>query len=369
MKKIIIFSSQLSNVNYFLSDTLKVLSKKYKLIVISKIDIKLKKNTNIDYFNLNISRKPNFFSDFFHIFIIFKYLISLRPNLVLTITPKISFIVSIVVFFYRLKRLHFFTGQIWYNKNAYKRFFYKQIDKFILKTSKICFVDSKSQINFLIKEGFAKHKLELINNGSICGVNTNIFNKNNLQKKRFKKKYKIKKNEIIFMFLGRINKEKGFFDLINLQYLLIKNNVKAHFVLIGLDEDNLISKLNKDIKNNFIYLGHQSKPNNFLPCADIFVLLSQREGFGVSVIEASSCCLPIIGYNVVGLKDSILDNITGILINNLNKKKDLNRILNISKNKRLRETFGNQGRKYVKKYFEKLDVIKDLCQKIEKYIT
>ncbi len=368
LKKIIIFSSRLSNVKYFLLDTLNVLSENYELFIITNKDIKIKKKKNINIINLNITRKPKIFLDIIYLLIILKHLILIRPNLVLTITPKISFIVSIAIIFFPVNKIHFFTGQIWYNKKNLNRYFFKQLDKIIFKTSNMCFVDSKSQIDFLVREGFSKSKLDLINNGSICGVDTNIFKKNSLYKKNFRKKYNIKKNEIVFMFLGRINREKGFFDLIHLHQLLKKNNVSSYFILIGEDEDNLTLRLKKDGNNNFIYIGHQSIPSNFLPCADLFVMLSQREGFGVSVIQASSCSLPIIGYNVVGLKDSILDNKTGILIDNIYRKKDSTRLLKLSKSRYLRSRFGNAGRKFVKKYFEKSDVINYLYEEINKYL-
>ena len=48
--------------------------------------------------------------------------------------------------------------------------------------------------------------------------------------------------------------------------------------------------------------------------ADIFCLPSFREGFGLSVIEASSTELPVIGSNIIGLEESIVNKETGLLL-------------------------------------------------------
>ena len=102
---------------------------------------------------------------------------------------------------------------------------------------------------------------------------------------------------------------------------------------------------------------------------DVFILLSKREGFGLTVIQASSCCVPIIGTNIVGLKDSVLDNKTGILINSLDNKSDYNKILKFLKNKKLRDKFANNGRFYVKKNFEKSNVIRFLKNELLRVLT
>ena len=51
-----------------------------------------------------------------------------------------------------------------------------------------------------------------------------------------------------------------------------------------------------------------------MAASDIFILPSYREGFGSVVIEAASCGIPAIGSNIYGLKDSIRDGKTGLLV-------------------------------------------------------
>jgi len=366
-KNILIISSLLSNVNFFLYDLIKSLSLNYHFIIISKIDIPKFDIDNITYYDFNFKRKISFFSDFKNLFKLFYLLLNIKPNLVVSITPKISFLISLVNFFLKFNRIHFFTGQVWINMHGLYKYFFKTIDKFVINTSIFCFVDSKSQVEFLIKEGFNKDKLILINNGSVCGVDSNLFKANELLKSNFKTSHKIDDSTLILMFMGRINKDKGFFELINLYKKLKYNNINFKLVLIGNDEEHLLKKLlntNSDLFNEILFLGYANYPEQILPCADIFILLSKREGFGLTAIQASSCSIPVIGTNIVGLQDSIKNDYTGILIDNIDNINDFNRVLLIFKNKKLREDYGNNGRIYVQKFYEKNNVITFLKNKI-----
>ena len=373
MKKneLVIFSSRLFAINNFLDDLIDSLKEQNKITIISQIDELSSKNHKINYINLNFDRKINLLNDLIDVFRFFFYIQKINPDLVITITPKISFLVSLANIFCRKKRIHFFTGQIWYNYKNIKKIIFKNFDKFILNSSSFAFVDSESQKKYLINNGFKKNKLVLINNGSICGVDTKKFISNINIKNSFKKKYHIKEESIILLYCGRITKDKGFFDLINLNQKLLSDKINSYLVVAGSDEEFIIKNLYKNNKNNFknfIYLDYVKEINKILPIADIFIILSKREGFGMSVIEASSCKVPIIASNIVGLRDSVVNNHTGILIEDYKNTNDYSKILDILKNSKIRKKFGNNGRIFVKNLFEKKNVVNFLHKEISKSI-
>ena len=107
------------------------------------------------------------------------------------------------------------------------------------------FVDSEAQLNFLKDNGFNSTSLKLINNGSICGVNPNIFKKNNSQTDQFLKDFSLEKNTIKIIYIGRINIDKGINLLID---TFIELNTKYKnlclFLVSSIIEDNQIN-LNK----------------------------------------------------------------------------------------------------------------------------
>ena len=81
-------------------------------------------------------------------------------------------------------------------------------------------------------------------------------------------------------------------------------------------------------------------------------LPSYREGFSKSLVEASACAIPIVTTNVIGCRDVIKNNKSGLLC----KKKDVislkNQIEFLIKNKKIRLKFGNYGEKLAKKYYD-----------------
>ncbi|RLG01983.1 hypothetical protein DRN58_00535 [Thermococci archaeon] len=97
--------------------------------------------------------------------------------------------------------------------------------------------------------------------------------------------------------LGRLIPEKG-------QELLIKSFAKVrqllpdtNLVLIGDGEEKKkLQELvkNLDLENNVFFLGFQKNPYKFMKHASIFVLTSRYEGFGLALVEAMTCGLPVI---------------------------------------------------------------------------
>ena len=367
-KKLIFFSSSLFNINLFLLDLIDKLKSEYEIYIICASDNNNKRISGVNYIQINFDRKIRIFKDIKFFFSFSYFLFKIKPNIIFTITPKISFIVSLVNIFHNCKRIHFFTGQIWYNKYGLKRLILKNFDLFIQNRSRLCFVDSNSQLIFLIQNGFNKDKIKLILNGSVSGVDTEKFIPNINYKKNFKKKYNIEDGTLILLFLGRITKDKGIYDLLSLYEKLLSDNLKIKLVIAGSDEEHImgkISSINKKLYNSLIYLGQIDITYQIIPIADVFILLSKREGFGLSIIEASSCSIPIIANNIVGLRDSVSNNNTGILIDNFKNFHDYNNIKKLISDPNLRENLGKNGRSYVQKYFQKKDVINYLYNEIK----
>ena len=118
---------------------------------------------------------------------------------------------------------------------------------------------------------------------------------------------------IVFLFLGRLNHDKGITDLV--KAFIELNDIYPHtkLVLVGPDEENMVSKINiLTSNNNIIIYGATNKPQEVMQMADVFCLPSYREGFGTSVIEASLIEKPIICSDTYGLMETIIENETGL---------------------------------------------------------
>lgn len=301
-------------VSAFLLSHLKELSKHYDLTVIVNLknpNFLIDKKLDIKLVNINFSRKINIISDLLslvqlaYLFLIKKY------DAVHSITPKAGLLAMIASFLtFTPVRVHCFTGQVWSTKSGLSRLFLKLIDKIIGNLSTQNIVDSKSQYDFLVKENVLnKDKALVFGSGSVSGVDLLKFKPNTKVKSSLRKKLKISPSSFVFVFLGRLNSDKGIHDLIN---AFISTDLKsAYLLLVGPDEENISSKF-KGNQSNIIFSGLISSPQDFLAVSDVLCLPSYREGFGNVVIEAAATGVPSIVSNIYGLSDAIVLNKTGL---------------------------------------------------------
>jgi glycosyltransferase involved in cell wall biosynthesis len=92
--------------------------------------------------------------------------------------------------------------------------------------------------------------------------------------------------------------------------------------------------------------------SGYLNMMDIFVALSLRESFGVAVIEASACELPVVVTNIGGLKEVVEDNVTGLLVPPENAEETVVALEKLIFNPELRKELGRNGRNRVKKLYD-----------------
>ncbi len=123
------------------------------------------------------------------------------------------------------------------------------------------------------------------------------------------------------------------------------------------------------IREKIKVIKHSKNIEYFLQASDIFCFPSEREGFGLSLIEASSCKLPVICSDIYGLRDTMIHNITGYRCNTKNEKKFLFYLKKLAFEPNLRIKLGNQGRRFVQKKFEKEDVILEFNKFFSKILS
>jgi glycosyltransferase involved in cell wall biosynthesis len=166
----------------------------------------------------------------------------------------------------------------------------------------------------------------------------------------FRKKYQIKEEDIIILFLGRINEIKGLKYLIKAIKEIKDNNIKL--VIVGPD-DNYCSKLLKLInqtntKDKIILINglYNQEKLEVLVSADIFCLPSLYDCAPNSMLEACACGLPIITTYNNGLY-KIIENGAGIVINSKNSEEIRKAILYLVRNPRIRDIMGKNARDIV----------------------
>ena len=305
--------------------------------------------------NIGIERGISILNDLKVLFLLKKYFNENNFDAVHTVTPKAGLLGIVSGRFAGIKaRVHIFTGQVWHTKKGLFKFFLKLIDKVIVKSATQILVDGESQRQFLINNSIIKvGNSRVLGKGSISGVDVSKFKPDLQIKREVREELGIKKDEVVFMFLGRMNRDKGISELTFAFDNILQNNSKARLLFVGGDEENMIPLVKKRVSaiNKVIFYGVTSQPERMLQACDIFCLPSHREGFGTSIIEASLLEKPIICSDTYGLMETILDNETGIrhkVGNRESLKIAMETLLN---DKDLRSKFGKNARNYVLEYF------------------
>ena len=372
MKKKIAFVATVPfAVNNFIKPNIDNLKKNFKVYVLTNLldskNIDLKKNLkNVIFIHINFKRNISLFNDLQSFISLLKFFIITDIDYVHTITPKAGLLGITASFFAKVPiRIHTFTGQIWANYSTFKKSIFIFFDKMIIYFSTSILVDGIPQLEFLKMNNFFK-KLdpEVILNGSICGVDTNKFIRDIYCRKKIRDFHSIKNNEIVILFLGRINHDKGVITLLKAFNECFRDNKKIKLLLCGPIEDhnciNYLNNLDTSIKKNVITTEYVSNAEQYMSASDIFCLPSYREGFGQVVIEASSCCLPVVVSNIYGLSDSFINNITGLNFEVGSVKSLKQKLLSLINNKSKRLFLGKQGRLYVRNKFEQKKIVKGL---------
>ena len=122
-------------------------------------------------------------------------------------------------------------------------------------------------------------------------------------------------------FMGRVNKNKGIEDLLDVYENLNKD--RYNLFIAGSCEDTYLKKLNErfDLKN-VTFLGYVSNKEEFFSNIDIFVFPSYSEGLGLVLLESMSYSKICISRDVAPM-NSILNKDSGYLFNNNEELKSI----------------------------------------------
>ena len=164
----------------------------------------------------------------------------------------------------------------------------------------------------------------------------------------------------ILLSVGRLEPIKGYDVLINaLSFLNISDDFDVRLLIIGGDSksQNELERLNSlklkhGLSNQVNFLGaidHDKLPI-YLSAADVFVMPSAYETFGIAALEASACNLPVIAPQVGGLKSVVKHGQTGFLSVNKSPESLMHYLEILLKNKPLRELFGVNSRLHAMNY-------------------
>jgi len=361
---IIIFCTDFHYLKIFFTEQTKLLALHGNVTVIcsaSKKDFNKEflEYKNIQHFNVKVGRKISLINDFVTALRVIYLFLLKRPVMIQSIFPKSGFLGMILglICFVPI-RSHIFTGQVWASAKGPKRILLKLADKLIALCATHVLADAPAQKLFLIENNIVKKsKIDVLGKGSISGVDFKKFSVPKFKLSRITE-------EFTCIFFGRMTYEKGFDIILESFKYFGRHKENIHLVVIGPDEDNFKSQIDQlnNIYSNISNKGFVKRPQDFLAISDLLLLPSHREGFGSVVIEAASMAVPTVGSSIYGLEDSIIDNVTGIKIQEIESKYLIEAILKIKNNKEMYRDLCFNAKKYAHENFDQEHVLNNWNQ-------
>lgn len=310
--------------------------------------------------NIKFKRKISPVSDLIALIKLFFYFKKEKFDIVHTHTPKPGLLgqlaakmAGVPIIVNTIHGLYFQKRDSWL-----RRKFFILIEKIAAKCSDLIFFVNKEDIETAVKERICRSDLSKYFGG---GINLSKFNPGRFSEQKVyqkKRELDLDPNFKIIGIVGRLVKEKGYFDLFQAFKKVLRSFPKTILLVIGSLEPEKKDALNPaivkkyKIGKNVIFLGERFDMDELYYLMDIFVLPSYREGLGISIIEASAMRKPVIATDIRGCREAIDKGKTGILIPAGSPEKLAEAIIYLLKNPEKAKEMGRMGREKVLKEFD-----------------
>lgn len=221
--------------------------------------------------------------------------------------------------------------------------------KIALKKAKVVFFENSSNRDALVSYKCCDKEKTVVLNGA--GVNTDMY---------CLQPYPLNDN-VKFLFVGRIMKEKGVDELLEAMKRLTSEGEKCTLDILGEYEENYREIIEQYQKEGWLnYHGVQKDVRPFYRGCDCFVLPSYHEGMANTNLEACASGRPIITSDIPGCREAVTEK-SGLLC----EPKSVDSLYNAMKKmikEENRKEMGLYGRKHMEKNFDKKKVVQTTIQ-------
>ena len=277
-------------------------------------------------------------------------------------TPNASMYASLASRLSRVPvRLYCQWGMVYVTRSGIRRKIFKMMEKTICKNSTMIQPDSFGNLEFCRKEGLYDEKKScVIWNGSAKGLDLTAYDvtKKTEFAAEIKAKYGISDDDIVVGFVGRLGREKGCNELFTAFKEIKQKHENAKLLFVGpLEKEETIDpELLSYFKScdDIIKTDRVSNVEKYMSAMDVFALPSYREGFGMSVVEASAMEVPVVATRYPGPSGGMIEGVTGIAVDVKDTEGLTKAILSLLEDREKAAEMGKAGRRHVLQNFDQV---------------
>lgn len=310
-----------------LSGQLEYMSAFYHVIAVSSEKEKLEKlgqKIKLPVFFVNLTRQITPWQDLLALIKMYLFFKKTKPFIVHTHTPKAGTIGMLAAKLAGVPlRLHTVAGLPLLETKGVKRKLLNAVEKITYSCANHVYPNSAGLQDIIIQNRYCRaSKVKVIAKGSSNGIDTAYFNPDlfsNDDTSQLKKDLGINEQDFVFIFVGRLVKDKGINELVLAFQRLHHQNNKVKLLLVGDYEhelDPLLPETLKVIAENptIITVGFQHDVRPYFAISNALVFPTYREGFPNVVMQAGAMNLPCIVTNINGCNEIIIASENGIII-------------------------------------------------------
>jgi len=148
------------------------------------------------------------------------------------------------------------------------------------------------------------------------GINTDRFPFQKRDSNKLRAEFNISNSVKIIGNIAAISPHKDYFTFVNTVKKLVSMRVNAKFIIIGtgpLEEEIKEYTSKQKMEEHIIFTGFRADIPEILPELDIFLITSETEGLGTSVIDAFACKVPVVGTQAGGIPELVKHEKSGLL--------------------------------------------------------
>lgn len=317
--------------------------------------------------NIPIERRISPVSNIKSIFKLYKLMKKEKYDIVHVHTPIAAILGRIAAKMARVNQIVYTAHGFYFHEDMskfqYKLFYF--IEKFGAKylTDWLLLQSHEDYILSVEQNFLRKNKILHLSNGVDIKNNFNPLLMDVVEQNTLKSEYNISTDDVVFMFIGRMVKEKGIFELLeafkdlSTKYHNIKLLLVGSLLTSERDQESYTKFRELLSDPNVIQLGFRKDIRDLLSISSVFVLPSYREGLPRSIIEAMAMEKPIIATDIRGCREEVWHGENGFLVKKQSVKELADKMEWLIINKEERIRFGRKSREIVENLFDEEKVI------------